>query len=173
MLAFRLELASWINFSLIIFVWTSTSVPIQLLANLGWPPHAHKSTPRFFSLHLKAPPCTECSFIKWRTLPLMTLKCFAIWMKNPLLWGRFAPMGPPLIFRRIYPWALLPQIRGPLGACISLCKTHPSCYLFNVGGKNLTSMNNALMPWGMVVTSWSKQPSSPHNQRFASYFMLG
>ncbi len=160
MLAFRLELASWINFSLIIFVWTSTSVPIQLLANLGWPPHAHKSTPRFFSLHLKAPPCTECSFIKWRTLPLMTLKCFAIWMKNPLLWGRFAPMGPPLIFRRIYPWALLPQIRGPLGACISLYVKPTLAVTFLMLEER--TLHPWIMPW-CLEGWWSPHDLSSHH----------
>jgi hypothetical protein len=108
----------------------------------------------------------------WRTLPLIVLKCFAIWMKNFYSGEGLLPWG-PLNFQGYIPLSYCPQISGAIGSIhFLICKTHPSCFLLSVGGKNLTCMNNASMPWGMVVTSWSKQPSSPPNWRFASYFTM-
>jgi hypothetical protein len=146
----------------------TTSVPIQLLAYLGWPPHAHKSTPRFFSLHLKATACMEGSFIKWRTLPLIVLKSFAIWMKNLYSGEGLLPWA----FSGVYTLlGYCPQIMGPLGACISLYVKPTLAVSFLVLEER--TLHPWIMPWGMVVTSWSKQPSSPPKWRFASYFMLG
>jgi hypothetical protein len=118
--------------------------------------------------HLRV--CMEGSFIKWRTLPLIVLKCFAIWMKNLYSGEGLLPWA-PLNFQGYIPLGYFPQIMGPLGACISLYVKPTLAVSFLVLEER--TLHPWIMPWGMVVTSWCKQPSSPPKRRFASYFMLG
>jgi hypothetical protein len=80
--------------------------------------------------------------------------------EKPFTLGKVCLHGPPFNFQAYIPVGYCPQgyrpqIRRAIGSMhFLICKTHPSCFLFSAGGKNLTSMNNALMPWGTVVTSW-------------------
>lgn len=134
-------------------------VPIQLLAYLGWPPHAHKSTPRFLSLHLKAPACMEGSFIKWRTLPLIVLKSFAIWMQNLYSGEGLLPWA-PLNFQGYIPLGYCPQIMGPLGACISLYVKPTLAVSFLVLEER--TLHPWIMPW-CLEGWWSPHDLSSHH----------